>query len=57
MVTLEAFSKYAPISIWYAEKIGKPALPMEALQLVWPDESKRWPWETGFSFPKAQPLL
>ena len=30
---------------------------IEALQVVWPDKERRYPWDEGFALPLLQPLL
>ena len=55
-VPLRAYDAYLGTAIWFYAKLPRP---FPCLQIVWPDEEGRFPWETGYdaSLKTYQPVL
>ena len=55
-VPLQLYDKYLGTAIWFYRKSPRP---FPCLQLVWPDQDGRFPWETGCDagLKRYQPLL
>jgi hypothetical protein len=55
-VPLQLYDKYLGTAIWFYRRSPRP---FPCLQLVWPDDDGRFPWETGYDagLKVYQPLL
>lgn len=56
-VSAKAFAEYGRVANWYAREILKRDRRVQALQLLWPDVSGKFPGNPGFAARHIQPLL
>jgi len=53
----DKFTKIGVVVRWYRKHCGNDPDAFLAAQLLWPDQQGRWPFESDFASPDAQPLL